>query len=168
MTSSTHSGYVQLRRGLLEHMEHGRLNATEVGVFVYLLLRANRETWVVWATDEMLAADCGISRDHARRIRRKLLGLHYLEPVEHGPRKGRQPWFIPKADPQRALKGAVKGAREGSSDPLAETPQTTPQTTPQVTPLTRREKGEGRREKKNPPLCPPRGAPLLGPEPTAI
>jgi len=56
---STNGNFVQLRRGLLEHVETGRLSAREFAAYVLIVLLADASTGVWWGNSVALAAKFG-------------------------------------------------------------------------------------------------------------
>lgn len=59
---SNYSGYVAIRRGLLEHLESGRMSATDLGFHETLTLRADPGTGIIWTNAARLAMQMNCSR----------------------------------------------------------------------------------------------------------
>src|ERR1051326_6495562 len=49
-------GYVRLRRGLLEHLENGRMTYMQAGVYSVMLLQADHKTGIWWGSAMKLYA----------------------------------------------------------------------------------------------------------------
>jgi len=41
-------GFVKIRRGLVEHIDHGRINSTEYLVYLHLIIMADHKTGIIW------------------------------------------------------------------------------------------------------------------------
>ncbi len=66
-------GHVKFRRGLLEHIESGKMKADMLSVYSYLLLKADYNCGIVWHTS---APHIGMKfRKQAKFINRQMMGL---------------------------------------------------------------------------------------------
>ncbi len=77
----TTQGYVQKRRGVLEHLERGSLTLLEYGAFDFLLMSADAATGTWWGSAEDLSRACGakdVDSRKARRLLESLEGKRYI------------------------------------------------------------------------------------------
>jgi hypothetical protein len=89
---SNNGNYVQLRRGLLEHMETGRLSAREFAAHVLIVLLADSGSGVWWGNSVALAAKFGsgdVSELAAQKTLRSLGEKGYIKSLRQpGSRAG--------------------------------------------------------------------------------
>ena len=69
-------GYVQKRRGIIQHLRDGRMTLLEYGAYDLILLLANKATGIWVGSAKALAANCGASDVSDRQAR------HILESLE--------------------------------------------------------------------------------------
>lgn len=91
-------GYVQLRRGILEHIDKGLMTYSQAGVYVCILLQADRKTGIWWGCALKLQAHGPVGND-LKAMQRCLAYLQargYIKCLrEHG-RRGNYPILINK------------------------------------------------------------------------
>jgi hypothetical protein len=73
------AGFVKLRRGIIEHLEDGRLTPREFAVFTVLLLKADfrNSTWVGSASQ--IAKECRIRKQYALQYLAALKSKGYIQ-----------------------------------------------------------------------------------------
>ena len=76
MTPNT--GFLQLRRGLLQHCAEGRMPPGELAAYILLLLSADASTGVVWSSAAALALNFGFSERRSRSLLEKLEAGKYV------------------------------------------------------------------------------------------
>ena len=76
MTPNT--GFVQLRRGLLQHCAEGRMPPSELAAYILLLLSADASTGMVWSSAAALALNFGFSERRSRSLLEKLEAGKYI------------------------------------------------------------------------------------------
>ncbi len=70
--------FAAIRKGLVEHVLSGRLNATQLGVYVWLHLTADHATGTVWTSATKLATEVGLHASTVREILAALRRAGYL------------------------------------------------------------------------------------------
>ena len=70
--------FAAIRKGLVEHVLSGRLNATQLGVYVWLHLTADHETGTVWTSATRLATEVKLHASTVREILAALRRAGYL------------------------------------------------------------------------------------------
>jgi hypothetical protein len=103
-------GFIQIRRGLLEHTERGAIGFLELGIYLQIHLQANYETGVWMGSAAKLAATAPRGAD-GRSIRRSLENLEragYIKRFTTRGKRGNYPVILNKYEPQS---GAMKGNR---------------------------------------------------------
>ena len=77
--------FAAIRKGLVEHVRGGRLNATQLGVYVWLHLLADHRTGTVRTNATVLANEL---RVHAVTVRRHLAALKRSGYLRYAPTRG--------------------------------------------------------------------------------
>jgi len=63
---SGNNGYVQLRRGIQDHCREGKLPPMAFGVYVHLLLEADKSSGIAWSSAKAMALNYGYQERTAR------------------------------------------------------------------------------------------------------
>lgn len=103
-------GYIPLRRGLLDHLEQGRLTTYDAGIYARILLEANRKTGVWWGSAAKLLALAPADSD-LRKVQRSLEHLEeigFIRRFHMQGKRGNYPTFVNKF---LCTDGALKGMR---------------------------------------------------------
>lgn len=103
-------GFIQIRRGLEEHLENGTLGLFDLGIYLMIHLQANYETGVWWGSAAKLAATAPRDAD-ARAIRRSIENLEqvgFIKRFHKQGKRGNYPVLLNKYQPQS---GALTGKR---------------------------------------------------------
>jgi hypothetical protein len=103
-------GFIQIRRGLLEHVENGTIGLLDLGVYVQIHLQVNYETGVWMGSAAKLAATAPRDADD-RAIRRSLENLERIGFIKRfmvRGKRGNYPVVVNKYEPQC---GAMMGKR---------------------------------------------------------
>jgi hypothetical protein len=93
------SGYVPKRRGVLEHLNDGRLTLQQYGAYDVLILLADKATGVWFGSAKALAANCGagdIAERQARHILESLESKGYIKRFPKRRAHGNYPIAIDK------------------------------------------------------------------------
>ena len=100
------SGFIQLRRGLSEHVRDGRLSFSEAALYVFLLMDTNPATGLCYGSAGLFAAIYGISSRTSRDSLEKLEKKGYLRRFPTRGKHGSYPILMNKF---RCSIGAMKG-----------------------------------------------------------
>lgn len=100
------SGFIQLRRGLSEHVRDGRLSFFEASLYVFILMDANPATGLCYGSAGLFAAIYGISGRTCRDALEKLESKGYLKRFPVRGKHGSYPILVNKF---RCSDGAMKG-----------------------------------------------------------
>lgn len=103
-------GFIQIRRGLLDHAETGSVGLSDLGVYLMIHLQAHYETGIWIGSAAKLAATAPRDSDD-RAIRRSLENLErvgFIKRFMVQGKRGNYPVLINKYEPQS---GAMKGKR---------------------------------------------------------
>jgi hypothetical protein len=100
------SGFIQLRRGLSEHVRDGRLSFFEASLYVFILMDANPATGLCFGSAGLFAAVYGISGRTCRDALEKLELKGYLKRFPVRGKHGSYPILVNKF---RCSDGAMKG-----------------------------------------------------------
>jgi hypothetical protein len=103
-------GFIQIRRGLDEHLLAGRISLFEAGVYLVIHLQANFETgmWVGSAPRLLAAAPRGAALRDIQRAIEHLSEIGFLRTFHTHGQRGNYPVLIHKYEPQF---GALRGKR---------------------------------------------------------
>lgn len=102
----SNSGFIQLRRGLSEHVRDGRLSFFEAALYVFILMDANPATGLCFGSAGLFAAIYGISSRTCRDALEKLELKGYLRRFPTRGKHGSYPILVNKF---RCSDGAMKG-----------------------------------------------------------
>jgi hypothetical protein len=105
MSSGT-SGYIQLRRGLFEHVRDGRLTFFEASLYVAILSDTNPSTGLCYGSAGLFAAVYGLTDRTCRDALEKLESKGYLRRFPTRGKHGSYPILVNKF---RCSDGAMKG-----------------------------------------------------------
>jgi len=100
------SGFIQLRRGLSEHVRDGRLSFFEASLYVFILMDAHPATGVCFGSAGLFSAVYGIPSRTCRDALEKLEIKGYLKRFPTRGRHGSYPILVNK---YRCSIGAMKG-----------------------------------------------------------
>jgi hypothetical protein len=93
------SGFVQIRRGILEHLQEGRLTVRDYACYSVIILLADKATGLWWGCAQALAAQFGagdISVHAARRSLHNLEETGYLKRFRTQGQRGNSPILVNK------------------------------------------------------------------------
>jgi hypothetical protein len=105
------NGWVQKRRGAVEHLRDGRLTLLEYGALDLLLALADKESGICWVSAKALAAICGagdFSERQARHVLESLEKKGYIRRFATKRGRGNYPILVNKFE---VTWGAYKGTR---------------------------------------------------------
>ena len=97
-------GYVQIRRGILEHIRSGWLSHDEALAYLVMIAEANPETGIWVGSARMLAAHCLYSDRKARKLLESLAEKKYLNRFATAGARGNYPVLIDKFEVARGPK----------------------------------------------------------------
>ncbi len=100
------SGYIQLRRGLSEHVRDGRLSFSEASLYVFMIMDTNPNTGVCFGSAGLFAAIYGISSRTCRECLENLEKKGYIRRFPIRGKHGSYPILINKF---MCSIGAMKG-----------------------------------------------------------
>ena len=100
------SGFIQLRRGLSEHVRDGRLSFFEAALYVFILMDTNPASGLCYGSAGLFAAVYGISSRTCRDALEKLELKGYLKRFPTRGKHGSYPILVNKF---RCSDGAMKG-----------------------------------------------------------
>jgi hypothetical protein len=95
------SGFIQLRRGLFEHVRDGRLSFFETSLYVAIIVDANPATGICYGSAGLFATIFGLAPRTVREALEKLEKKGYSEAVCGG----RKAWKLPHFDQPFSLLG---------------------------------------------------------------
>lgn len=75
---SKQHGFLQLRRGLWEHVRDGRMSTTEALAFIYICSEADTRTGIWKGSAKSLSGELGIPERTARDVLEKMENRHYI------------------------------------------------------------------------------------------
>jgi hypothetical protein len=101
-------GYLQLRRGLFEHVTDGRMSLTECSLYVAIMAHAKPDTGIWKGSAGLLASLYGLSPRTARDVLEKLELKHYIKRFPVPGSHSSYPILVNKYE---CSDGAVKGMR---------------------------------------------------------
>jgi hypothetical protein len=104
------NGFIQIRRGLLEHAERGTVGFLDLGIYLQIHLQVNYETGIWMGSAAKLSATAPRDAD-GRAIRRSLENLEHAGFIKRfmvRGKRGNYPVVVNKYEPQC---GAMKGKR---------------------------------------------------------
>jgi hypothetical protein len=103
-------GFIQIRRGLEDHLDAGRLSLFEAGVYLLIHFQANYETgiWVGSAPKILATAPRGTDLRNVQRAIERLREIGFLKVFHTHGRRGNYRALINRYEPQF---GALKGMR---------------------------------------------------------
>lgn len=104
--AGSNSGFIQLRRGLSEHVRDGRLSFFEASLYVFILMDTNPATGLCYGSAGLFAAIYGISNRTCRDALEKLENKGYLKRFPVRGKHGSYPILLNKF---RCSDGAMKG-----------------------------------------------------------
>lgn len=108
LTTFEPSGFVQLRRGILQHLADGRINTDEFAAYTVLIMKANHCTGLWRGSGRLLGMDLHWCERKARQVLASLTAKGYVEAL--GSRRGASHWIriskyfgspTPPAPPQK-------------------------------------------------------------------
>jgi hypothetical protein len=102
----SNSGFIQLRRGLSEHVRDGRLSFFEASLYVFILMDTNPATGLCYGSAGLFAAVYGLSNRTCRDALEKLENKGYLRRFPTRGKHGSYPILVNKF---RCSDGAMKG-----------------------------------------------------------
>lgn len=89
------SGFVPLRRGLLDHMIQGKMSPLELGIYVAILLKADHRTGVWWGSAASLGFIYpGIDRRYAQKCLFRLEENGYIKRFRSEGKRGNYPMLV--------------------------------------------------------------------------
>lgn len=104
--AGNYSGFVQLRRGISEHVRDGRLSFFEASLYVFIVMETNPSTGLCYGSAGLFAAIYGISPRTCRDALEKLEQKKYLRRFPTRGKHGSYPILINKF---LCSAGAMKG-----------------------------------------------------------
>jgi hypothetical protein len=102
------NGFVQLRRGLQEHVTNGSMSVGQLGIYCLLLMNADPSTGIWRGSAGLLAAVSGESPRTCRDAFERLEGAGYIKRFAVQGRHGSYPILVHRFD---CSDGAMKGKR---------------------------------------------------------
>lgn len=106
-------GFLQLRRGLIEHLDQGRIGLTEFALCVLIYCLADPETGIWWGSSGLLALLSSIQPRTARDDIEKLETKGYLKRFPTPGSHSKYPILVHKYE---CSDGAMKGRRLNSTE----------------------------------------------------
>ena len=103
-------GYVPLRRGLLEHLDRGRLGSFDVGIYIRILLQADYRTGLWWGSANKLRAQ-GPADPSLRGVQRSLEHLERITFIRRFRLRGKHGNYPVLIHKFLVTDGALKGMR---------------------------------------------------------
>ena len=77
-------GHIRLRRGLLEHIDTGKMNGDMLGVYIYLHLGCDYTTGIVWTTSApYISIKLKKPVKKVQRVLQKLAEMEYIKRFGH-------------------------------------------------------------------------------------
>ena len=109
------NGYVQLRRGVLQHCREGKLPPTIFAMYIHLILEADKASGVVWSSAKSLASRYGYGERHSRSALESLETKGYIRRFPIPGRHGEYPILVNKYCPSTgARKGSMLNAKKSA------------------------------------------------------
>jgi len=88
------SSYIQLRRGLIEHIESGKMSADEFGAYVLIILKADYRTGVWMGSGVALAESLHCEVRKAQHLLRRLTKKGYIASGNNRGTRGNYPIIV--------------------------------------------------------------------------
>jgi DNA-binding transcriptional ArsR family regulator len=93
------TSFVKSRRGILQHLEEGRLSLTDYAVFSLLVILADKATGVCWVSSAVIAgkfADGSLAQSTAKDALRRLKDKGYIKEFRQQGSRGSYPVLVNK------------------------------------------------------------------------
>jgi hypothetical protein len=157
------TGFVKLRRGIIEHLKDGRLTPREFLVFTIILLKADfrNSTWIGSASE--IAKQCGFRKQYALQYLAALKAKGYIQfEIPRGAHV-KYPIFVPKYSVPPGTEEITRKIPNGNRGNIA-TYQTGTEDFKQLTYFERNRRSEEvkiKKKVKSPPYPPPGGTEIF-------
>lgn len=103
-----YDGFTKIRNGLLEHVEAQQFTPGDLGVYLYLHMRANWRTGICWTNCQSIATTFGCEKWEINESFQRLRAKGYINYPHGNGRRGNYPVAISNAEPTLGL---LKGWR---------------------------------------------------------